>query len=148
LNPSIGKVNGLGPDNFVAGSDTEAAENTVIVWIFSLEATPFDTEISGEVLDRRRLGTSGQEKFDQDLAGAKNPLRMGPDLDSFPHRIVAGCDQPRLPVLPNLHGAKPASALGCEVRVVAERWNRDGHLSGDVQKGGILLCLYPLSVNG
>lgn len=94
---SIGEANGIGSHDLLTGPDTEAAKDTVVFWIFSLEPAFFNPEFPGKVLNEGCLGAARQEKFDENLPGSKDSLRMGRDFDSFPGRVVKAVTRRDLP---------------------------------------------------
>jgi hypothetical protein len=53
---------------------------------------------------------------------------MGFHFDPFRNRIVAGCHHSGFSVLGYLYGAKPAGTMRRKIRMIAEGWDRDGHL--------------------
>jgi small ligand-binding sensory domain FIST len=55
-----GKTDRMGSHDFLAGADTETAQNTVISGIHILESASFDTEFAGQVLNKGHLRTTGE----------------------------------------------------------------------------------------
>jgi hypothetical protein len=131
LSSSFGEPDGIGSHDFTAGTNTEAAKDAIVFGVFTLEGTLFNTYLSGELLNEWNLRTSRQEKLNQNTPRLNDSGRMGLHFDSFSSGIVTGCDHSGLSVFRDLYGAKPARAVRCKVRMIAEGRNGDGHLPAD-----------------
>jgi hypothetical protein len=131
LSSSFGEPDGIGSHDFTAGTNTEPAKDAIVFGAFTLEGTLFNTHVSRELLNEWNLRTSRQEKLDQNAPCLNDSGRMGLYLDSFTSRIVAGCDHSGLSIFRDFYGAKPARAVRCKVRMIAEGRNGDGPLPAD-----------------
>jgi hypothetical protein len=121
----------MGSYQLMAGTNTKATEDAIVFRIFGLEGSLFNAQFPGEILNEWNLRASCQEKLDQDSSCLNDLIRMRFYLDPFPGRKIAGCHHSTLSVFGYLHGAEPAGTVGRKIRMVTERWNRDGHLLAD-----------------
>jgi hypothetical protein len=143
----VREPNGIGPYDLMAGANTKAAEDAIVLRVFSHERSLLNAQFPGELLNERNLRASCQEKLGQNASYVNHAVRMSFYVDPFPGREVAGRHHPGFSVLGYLHGAKPAGTMRHKIRMVAKGWNGDGHLSADFQKSRPFLCFYFFAVN-
>jgi len=72
---------------------------------------------------------------------------MGFHFNPFPHRIIAGRDHSASASLRDLNRAESAGALGCQLWVVAEGWDRDRILLTHLQECGVLFGFNSFAIN-